>query len=96
MAASSPREKLQNILNYSVGKCTISKQVFAEGVIFFLICGDKIFTKVTKISSQGKSGFSSELSTVETVRASLLAPNMSKTCDSGERLTSVFVSAGLT
>lgn len=91
-----PPVKLQNILNYNVGTFTSSKKVFAEGVIFFLICGDKSSPKLPKIFSQGRSGFSSEPSTVETVRASLLQPNMSKTCDSGERLTSVFVSAGLT
>lgn len=43
-----PHVKLQTILNYSVGKFTSSKQVFAEGVIFFPICGDKSSPKLPK------------------------------------------------
>lgn len=49
-----PRVKLQNILNYNVGKFTSSKQVFAEGVVFFLICGDKSSPKLPKYSLKAR------------------------------------------
>lgn len=90
--------KLQNILNYNVGKFKNCKQVFASGIIFFLICGDKSLPKIQTLSLKKQRVISllDFLHRTEAVIDCLLKPNMSKTCDSSERLTSVFVSVGLT
>lgn len=77
MATSSLCVNMQNILNYHVGKFTSSKQACAEGVIFFLIGGDKSSPKFHKKRQENprKARFICLLifpHGVETVTASLL------------------------